>query len=263
MVEKEDARSLVGTALPPRVVAGPQQTVGLWLDKFSARNWVSSLATAAKGLTWDSRAASVPWHQVCLLSQTEMMEGTVETSKSDPVSWVDEHGDFLYNYALGQLRDAVDAEDVVQETFLAAFKAQNGFAGRSSERTWLVSILRRKVCDHFRRRYRDRCFPSESRPTTKKQGPCVEESLLWVHETAAECLLPDRRMELNEFRSALESALGLLPSRIAQAFTMYEVEECSGSEVCQRMEISEANLWVMLHRARKQLRRLLPGWCRG
>jgi len=83
----------------------------------------------------------------------------------------------------------------------------------------------------------------------------------WIHETAAECLLPDRRMELNELRSALESALGLLPARIAQAFTMYE--EYSGREVCRRMEISETNFWVMLHRARKQLRSLLPGWCRG
>jgi len=191
-----------------------------------------------------------------------MMAGTVETSISDPVSWVDEHGDFLYNYALGQLRDAGDAEDVVQETLLAALKAQNGFAGRSSERTWLVSILRHKVCDHLRRRYRERCVSRDSQQT-KNGAPCVEESMLWVHETAAECLLPDRRMELNEFRSALESALGLLPARIAQAFTMYEVEEYSGREVCQRMEISETNLWVMLHRARKQLRSLLPGWRRG
>jgi RNA polymerase sigma-70 factor, ECF subfamily len=188
-----------------------------------------------------------------------MMAGTVETSISDPVSWVDEHGDFLYNYALGQLRDAGDAEDVVQETFLAALKAQNGFAGRSSERTWLVSILRHKVCDRFRRRYRERCVSCDSQPT-KNGVPCIEESMLWVHETAAECLLPDRRMELNELRSALESALGLLPARIAQAFTMYEVEEYSGREVCHRMEISEANLWVMLHRARKQLRSLLPRW---
>ena len=59
-VEKESARSLVGTALPPRVVASPQQIVGMWLDKFSARYWVSSLATAAKGLTWDSQAPPYP-----------------------------------------------------------------------------------------------------------------------------------------------------------------------------------------------------------
>jgi RNA polymerase sigma-70 factor, ECF subfamily len=197
-----------------------------------------------------------------LISQTEMMEGTVETSKSDPVNWVNEHGDFLYNYALGQLRDAGDAEDVVQETFLAALKAQDGFAGRSSERTWLVSILRRKVCDHFRRKYRERSVSCDSQPT-KNGAPCIERSMLWVHETAAECLLPDRRMELNEFRSALESALGLLPARIAQAFAMYEVEEYPGREVCRRMEISETNLWVMLHRARKKLRCLLPCWRRG
>jgi RNA polymerase sigma-70 factor (TIGR02943 family) len=190
------------------------------------------------------------------------MAGTVETSISDPVSWVDEHGDFLYNYALGQLCDIGEAEDVVQETLLAALKAQNGFAGRSSERTWLVSILRHKVCDRFRRKYRERCVSCDSLPR-KNGAPCVEASMLWIHETAAECLLPHRRMELNEFRSALESALGLLPARIAQAFTMYEVEECSGWEVCRCMEISEANLWVMLHRARKQLRSLLPSWSTG
>src|SRR5205814_3661277 len=132
-----------------------------------------------------------------------------------------EHEDFIYNYALGQLRDTSDAEDVVQETFLAALKAQNGFAGRSSQRTWLVSILRHKVCDHFRRRCRERCVSCDSQPT-KNGAACIEESMLWVHETAAECLRPDRRMELNELRSALESALGLLPARFAQAVTAYE-----------------------------------------
>src|SRR5436190_15590860 len=108
------------------------------------------------------------------------MAGTVETSISDPVSWVDEHGDFLYNYALGQLRDIGEAEDVVQETFLAALKAENGFAGRSSERTWLVSILRHKVCDRFRNRYREPCVFCDS-PPRKNGAPCVEESMLWIH----------------------------------------------------------------------------------
>ena len=94
-------------------------------------------------------------------------------------------------------------------------------------------------------------------------GGVVTDAFSGSAETAAECLLPERRLELNEFRSALESALGSLPARIAQAFTMYEVDEYSGREVCHRMEISETNLWVMLHRARKQLRTLLPEWGRG
>src|SRR5262249_35684303 len=59
---------------------------------------------------------------------------------------------------------------------------------------------------------------------------------------------------------ALEVALGKLPARIAQVFQMYAVEERPNREVCDKLNISESNLWVMLHRARKQLREELAGW---
>jgi RNA polymerase sigma factor (sigma-70 family) len=71
---------------------------------------------------------------------------------------------------------------------------------------------------------------------------------------------PSRRMELGEFREALETALGKLPPRIAQVFQMYAMEERPNREVCDKLNISENNLWVMLHRARKQLRQELMGW---
>jgi RNA polymerase sigma-70 factor (ECF subfamily) len=70
-------------------------------------------------------------------------------------------------------------------------------------------------------------------------------------------------MELEEFRANLELALGRLPPRIAQVFQMYEIEERSNREVCSQMNISESNLWVMLHRARKQLREQLGAWWFG
>jgi DNA-directed RNA polymerase specialized sigma24 family protein len=84
--------------------------------------------------------------------------------------------------------------------------------------------------------------------------------VLWAHEAAAECMEPSRRMELDEFRNALETALGKLPPRIAQVFQLYEVEERPNREVCAQLNISESNLWVMLHRARKQLQQELRGW---
>jgi RNA polymerase sigma-70 factor (ECF subfamily) len=71
---------------------------------------------------------------------------------------------------------------------------------------------------------------------------------------------PSHRMELAEFRDALENALGKLPVRIAQVFQLYEVEERPNREVCARLNISENNLWVMLHRARKQLQQHLGDW---
>ena len=86
---------------------------------------------------------------------------------------------------------------------------------------------------------------------------------MWLHDVAAESQLPSRRIELAEFRANLELALGKLPPRAAQVFQLYEMEERPNAEVCQKLNISESNLWVMLHRARKQLREHLSGWLNG
>jgi RNA polymerase sigma-70 factor (ECF subfamily) len=180
----------------------------------------------------------------------------------DAFAWLQAHGDYLFNLAVGQVRDATVAEDLVQETFLAALKARDRFRGGSSDRTWLVGILRHKIYDHLRRICRERPVRSGQRAEQESQEPW-DDSMLWIHEAAAECAHPGRRMELAELRSALEAALGKLPPRIAQVFQMYEVEERSNREVCEQLNISESNLWVMLHRARKQLRVELTGWWNG
>src|SRR5688572_30556932 len=83
---------------------------------------------------------------------------TMESNATMPDQWVEAHGDYLFNFAIGQLRDANVAEDLVQDTFLAAFKARERFSGQSSERTWLVGILRHKICDHLRHTCRQRSF---------------------------------------------------------------------------------------------------------
>jgi RNA polymerase sigma-70 factor (ECF subfamily) len=172
--------------------------------------------------------------------------------------WVDAHADYLFNFAIGQVRDTDVAEDLVQETFLAAVKSQNSFGRQSSERTWLVGILRHKIYDHLRKTCRERAVRHDPGPMNDEEA--WEESALWLHEMALESQSPSRRIELSEFRSNLEMALGKLPSRIAQVFQLYEIEERPNREVCARMNISENNLWVMLHRARKQLREQLEGW---
>jgi RNA polymerase sigma-70 factor (ECF subfamily) len=187
-------------------------------------------------------------------------EPTVETS--EPIDWLSAHGDYLFNLAIGQVRDPLVAEDLVQETFLAAVKARERFSGRSSDRTWLVGILRHKIYDHLRRVCRERAVQTDHSATRAGQE-AWDDSALWAHEVAAECMEPSRRMELAEFREALEMALGKLPPRIAQVFQLYELEERSNPEVCARLNISENNLWVMLHRARKQLQQELGDWWQG
>ena len=74
---------------------------------------------------------------------------------SDPEQWVDLYGNYLYRFALGRMRNPEEAQNAVQETFLAALTACKNFAGKSSERTWLISILKHKIIDHFRKNYRE------------------------------------------------------------------------------------------------------------
>ena len=69
----------------------------------------------------------------------------------DPTYWLGEHGDYLYRYARVRVRHDAVAEDLVQETLLAAMGSYQAHAGRSSERTWLVGIMKHKVVDYFRR----------------------------------------------------------------------------------------------------------------
>jgi len=160
---------------------------------------------------------------------------------------------------VGQVRDPLVAEDLVQDTFLAALKARERFSGRSSDRTWLVGILRHKIYDHLRRVCRQR--PVRTEPAlARADQEAWDDSVLWAHEVAAECAEPSRRMELAELRDAMEIALGKLPTRIAQVFQLYAVEEQPNKEVCARLNISENNLWVMLYRARKQLQQELGDW---
>jgi RNA polymerase sigma-70 factor (TIGR02943 family) len=173
--------------------------------------------------------------------------------------WVEDHGDYLFNFAVGQVRDPNAAEDIVQDTLLAALKSRNNFRGRSSERTWLVGILRHKIYDHLRKRRLERISLGDF-STARHGSAAFNESLLWIHQVAAESVLPSRRMELAEFREHLEKALGELPPRIAQVFQMYVVEERPSREVRDRLDISKNNLWVMLHRARRQLRDKLGAW---
>jgi RNA polymerase sigma-70 factor (ECF subfamily) len=184
------------------------------------------------------------------------------SSAGHSFEWLEAYGDFLFNLAVRQVRDETAAEDLVQETFLAALKARDTFRGQSSNRTWLVGILRHKIYDHWRRVCRERLVQSDE-TSARPDQEAWDEPVLWAPEVEAECLEPSRRMELAEFRQALETALGKLPSRIAQVFQLYSVEERSNYEVCDRLGISENNLWVMLHRARKQLRAELADWWQG
>src|SRR6516164_5798571 len=91
-------------------------------------------------------------------AQQESAASSRPVKLSDPERWVEEHGDYLFKYALSRLRDPAKAEDMIQETFLAALRGAKDFQGRSAEKSWLVGILKNKICDSYRKASRETSF---------------------------------------------------------------------------------------------------------
>lgn len=180
---------------------------------------------------------------------------------SKPESWVDLHGDYLFRYAMSRLRDRTSAEEAVQETFLAALKSKDSFGGQSSERTWLTGILKHKIIDHFRKSSRELPLFEEQLSFEKEEmfRPEGEWAGHWTSEAAPSewGSDPENTLQQKEFWDILDQCLRRLPQRLAQVFVLREIEEMTSAEICQILNISESNLWVMLHRARGQLRRSL------
>jgi len=175
---------------------------------------------------------------------------------SDPERWVDLYGDDLYRYALFRLREPEGAEDAVQETLLAAFRARETFSGQSSEKTWLFGILKHKVADHLRRISRERVFAALESPVDGAEK-LFDERGKWRVQPGKWAADPNTLLEKKEFWQILERCLSNLPSLLSQVFSLREMDRLGTGEICKVLNVSATNLWVMLHRARTRLRRCL------
>jgi RNA polymerase sigma-70 factor (ECF subfamily) len=182
--------------------------------------------------------------------------------RTDPSAWIDQHGDYLFRFALTRLRNQTIAEDLVQETLLSALRSMESFAGQSSERTWLVSILKHKIFDHYRKSSKEKRiedveslhYEKENlfRTTGEWVGHWTEEGAPVTWKANPEMLFENKR-----FWKSIAGCLSDLPERTAQVFVLREMDGLGTEEICRTLNITTSNLWVMLHRARMQLRRCL------
>lgn len=177
----------------------------------------------------------------------------------DLEQWIDQHAEALYFYALMRLGDEDKAEDMVQETFLAALQNWSTFKKESTDRTWLIGILRHKILDFFRR-----ARHAKSVDDTAWRADYFDKSRHWKDKIITWKGDPAALAENGEFWDVLKQCMHELPENMAHAFVMRELEGLTSAQICKHLRISETNLWVRLHRARLQLRRCLElNWFAG
>ena len=173
-----------------------------------------------------------------------------------PTVDVDAHRPYLMRIAMLQLRDRDAAEAIVQKTLLAAMEGLDDFAGESSVKTWLTSILRFKMIDAIRRKTRE--------PTVSTLGDEADLDDLdgffnaddrdhWDAKPA-EWRNPERDLEERQFMTMLDACLEKLPPNTARVFMLREVMDLDSDEICRELKISTTTLWVILYRARMLLR---------
>lgn len=180
---------------------------------------------------------------------------------TNPEQWVEAHADALFGFAMLRVRDRSTAQDLVQETFLAALRAEGRFAGRSSERAWLFGILRNKLADYYRRKGRD-VPPEEGESLGPDEGRFFHSAGgkkdAWVEGRAPrQWADPEESLMQKEFQTVLLACLAKLPDKVAQVFVLREVDGLASAQICKDLNLSANNFWVISHRARMALRRCL------
>jgi len=191
------------------------------------------------------------------MSETKSKDPSTENC-FQPERWVSEHGDYLFHFALSRLRDPSRAEDMVQETFLAALKSGSSFQGRSSEKSWLTGILKNKIFDYYRKSGREKPFTDLEFYSDEEESHFEREGFHkdgWIQESGPqEWMNAGKSLDNEEFWITIRGCISKLPKNVGAVFTLREMDGVESKEVCRLLNISDSNLWVMLHRARMALR---------
>jgi RNA polymerase sigma-70 factor (TIGR02943 family) len=165
----------------------------------------------------------------------------------NPNKWIDLYADYLFNYTISRVNDRDRAQDLVQDTFLAGLKSMKNFKGEASERTWLISILKRKIIDHYRKTNSNK-GKAEVRINYKddeSEGDWLEERVADPFDKTAE-----DTMQNSELGDAILNCLEKLPTKQAAVFKMKTIEGFETEVICNELNITPSNLWVIIHRAR-------------
>ena len=151
------------------------------------------------------------------------------------------HRGYLVRFAQRKLRDPLMAEDAVHDVFEAVLSGRAVFAGRAALRSWLTAVLKNKIVDSVRRNVGMDSLDD----VDGENGP--------AQAVACPQPRPDEIAEQQQLLALALQRIEALPPGLRDVMRLRVLEEQSTADVCLTLGISEDNLFVRLHRARKQL----------
>ena len=177
----------------------------------------------------------------------------MDTATLELTSWVKLYTKEMYHYTHSKINDKQTAKDIVQITFMVAVESYAKFKHESNPKTWLYSILKHKIADYYRSKYKDNIeitsdiidkgfdkngsWKPDYRPTN------------WGNEKE---LLNDP-----EYSKALGYCFDKLPQKWSSAIRLKFLEELASKTICSKLKITTSNYWQIMHRAKLQLRNCL------
>ncbi|MGP1622592.1 sigma-70 family RNA polymerase sigma factor [Bacteroides heparinolyticus] len=165
--------------------------------------------------------------------------------------WIESYSGLLLNRALSMVTDKNDAMDLVQEVFISASLSYHAFQRKSTPLTWLQNILKNKIADFYRDRYR--------KPETVNIPDFFDSSGSWtddsvLHEWPRISNEPEGE---NTILDVLDKCIERLPSQWQITVKRYYIDQKKADEVCHELDIAATNLWKILQRSRMQLRKCI------
>jgi len=170
--------------------------------------------------------------------------------------WVNDFTDELYQWAFYKTSSAITAEDLIQETFLAAAEKLQSFKGNSAPKTWLFSILNHKIIDYYRKKNSQPILINDNLFSN-----FFEEDGDWKKGKRPQNWFEEEQQLLDDedFQKVLQECMSALPEIWNHCLQLKYLSEKKGAEICQELDLSTTNFWQIVHRAKLQVRNCVEG----
>ncbi|MCB0084779.1 MAG: sigma-70 family RNA polymerase sigma factor [Caldilineaceae bacterium] len=190
----------------------------------------------------------------------EARQQLIDSDGCDFVTLVERYQPMMLRVARRYVADSESANDVVQETWLAAMRGLAGFEERSTFKTWLFAILIKRARSYGKRQSRVLCFSSWQNGKVSGEG-AEEQAYLPQHRVGGAKgigdRLPEEALLAQELRYQVETFVAALPKQQQQVMTLHDLEGYPFEEISSMLQISAGNVRVLLHRAHTKVRQML------